>query len=59
MTGKRKMFAFVLTLGVFATIVLTKESIDVFNLGLALTGIAGSFFAGNVFEHYSKAKKEV
>lgn len=56
LTGWRKFTAFVLSLSSFTAIAILKE-VDLFNLGLAITGLLAAFGGSNVFEHYAKSKK--
>jgi hypothetical protein len=51
MIGNRKFWAFVLSLISFTTITLTHPNTDPFNLGMAITMIAGAFFVTNAVVH--------
>ena len=57
MNGLRKFWAFVLALISFTTLMIVNQTLDPFNLGLAITLITGTFVAGNAVVH-AKGKTE-
>lgn len=58
MRGLRKFYAFIMTLFVFTLIALLNKSVDLFNLGLALTGILGAFGVSNAMVHIKGTGKQ-
>lgn len=55
--GYRKFIAYIIAMVVYAIIIITRPEVDLFGLGLGITGILTSFGGTNVGSHFADSKK--